>query len=120
MTEKNYYQILGVEPNATYAEIKKAYRDLAQQYHPDKNPESREGRHDRFAEIAEAYAVLSNLKKRRAYDDRLYAAKAAPPSPQGRASFFRPHYSGYPYFQYDFITPFILSLIHISEPTRPY
>ena len=109
MVEKNYYRILGVEPNATYPEIKKAYRTLAKQHHPDRNPDSREGRHDRFAEIAEAYAVLSNLKKRRAYDDRLFGPKTTPPSPHGRASFFRPHYSGYPYFQYDFITPFIHS-----------
>lgn len=109
MTEKNYYQILGVQPNATYQDIKKAYRELAKKYHPDKNPESREGHHDRFAEIAEAYAVLSNLKKRRAYDDRFHAARTASAPPHGRPSFFRPHYSGYPYFQYDFITPLIHS-----------
>jgi len=109
MTDKNYYRILDVEPNATYPEIKKAYRELAKQYHPDRNPDSREGRHERFADIAEAYAVLSNLNKRRAYDDRRFGAKTAPPSPHGRASFFRPHYSGYPYFQFDFITPFIHS-----------
>ncbi|CAI2717894.1 J domain-containing protein [Nitrospina watsonii] len=108
MTEKNFYEILDVAPNATYAEIKKAYRALAKQHHPDANPDSREGQHERFAAISEAYRVLSNLKKRKDYDNRLFNT---PPhsTPQGARPFYRPHYSGYPYFQFDFITPFIHS-----------
>lgn len=60
----DYYQILGVDKKATADELKKAYRKLAVQYHPDKNPDGEE----KFKEIAEAYEVLSNEGKRRRYD----------------------------------------------------
>ncbi len=63
----DYYKILGVERNATDDEIKKAYRQLALQYHPDKNPNNKESE-ERFKEIAEAYSVLSDKNKRAAYD----------------------------------------------------
>ncbi|MCF8720203.1 J domain-containing protein [Nitrospina gracilis] len=119
MTQKNYYEILGVAPDATYAEIKKAYRVLAKQHHPDKNPESRGGHHDRFAEIAEAYRVLSNLNRRRDYDAQRFGAPPPQSGPQGPHRFYRPHYSGYPYFQYDFITPFIHSFFVGDLRARP-
>ena len=61
---KDYYQILGVTKNATSDEIKKAYRKLAHQYHPDKAS----GNEDKFKEINEAYQVLSDDKKRRHFD----------------------------------------------------
>ncbi|HQP89615.1 MAG TPA: DnaJ domain-containing protein, partial [Bacteroidales bacterium] len=56
MAKKDYYEILGVAKNASDDEIKKAYRKLAMQYHPDRNPEDKESE-EKFKEIAEAYAV---------------------------------------------------------------
>lgn len=68
MSEKrDYYEVLGVSKNAEAAEIKKAYRKLALQYHPDKNPGDKAAE-DKFKEAAEAYDVLSNEEKRRKYD----------------------------------------------------
>ncbi len=67
MEYKNYYQILGVDKNATEKEIKKAYRKLARQYHPDKNPNDKKAE-DKFKEINEAYEVLGNPENRAKYD----------------------------------------------------
>ena len=65
-TKRDYYDILGVARSASVDEVKKAYRKLAMQYHPDRNKEL--GAEDRFKEISEAYAVLSDAEKRRIYD----------------------------------------------------
>jgi molecular chaperone DnaJ len=67
MAEKDYYEILGVKKTATEAELKKAYRDLAKKYHPDKNKGNKEAE-NKFKEISEAYAVLSDSDKRSQYD----------------------------------------------------
>jgi len=64
---KDYYAILGVSKNASPEEIKKAYRRLARQYHPDLNPANKEAE-ERFKEIQEAYEVLSNPETRAKYD----------------------------------------------------
>ncbi len=65
---KDYYQTLGVTRNASDEEIKKAYRRLAMQYHPDRNPGREKWANEKFKEINEAYAVLGNPEKRRQYD----------------------------------------------------
>lgn len=67
MDYKDYYKILGVEKKATEAEIKKAYRDLAKQFHPDKNPGDKKAE-EKFKEINEAYEVLGDATKREKYD----------------------------------------------------
>jgi len=64
---KDYYQILGVEPEATEEQIRKAYRRLALQHHPDRNPGD-PGAEERFKEVAEAYGVLVDPDKRGQYD----------------------------------------------------
>lgn len=78
---KNYYQILGVKPNATDNEIKSAYRVLAKRYHPDVNPND-DAAASKFADINEANAVLSDQKSRAEYDAKLKEANAPRPNPE--------------------------------------
>ena len=70
--KRDYYEVLGVSKTATDEEIKRAFRKLAKQYHPDVNKE--EGASEKFKEIGEAYAVLSDEQKRRQYDQFGHAA----------------------------------------------
>lgn len=67
MAQTDYYEILGLKKGASESEMRKAYRKLALQYHPDKNPDDPEAE-KRFKEISEAYEVLSDADKRRLYD----------------------------------------------------
>src|SRR4051794_22003573 len=76
--EKDYYAELGVPKDAEPAEIKKAYRKLARDLHPDKNPNNAEAE-ARFKDVSEAYDVLSDTKRRAEYDEarRLFGAGGA-------------------------------------------
>jgi len=68
MPQKDYYNILSVPRTATDDDIKKAYRKLAMQFHPDKNPGKEKWANEKFKEINEAYGVLGNPDKRKQYD----------------------------------------------------
>ncbi len=68
MSKKDYYEILGVARNADENAIKKAYRKLAMQYHPDRNPGKEQWANEKFKEINEAFSVLGDPGKRKQYD----------------------------------------------------
>ncbi|MBK5092750.1 MAG: molecular chaperone DnaJ [Actinobacteria bacterium] len=77
MNGKDYYGVLGVGKDASKDDIKKAYRKLAQKYHPDKNPNNKEAE-DKFKEVSEAYEVLTDDEKRSMYDSgRLFGGAGA-------------------------------------------
>ena len=67
MSKRDYYEVLGVSKDASQAEMKKSYRKLALQYHPDRNPDNKEAE-EKFKEAAEAFEVLSDEQKRAKYD----------------------------------------------------
>lgn len=72
MSKRDYYEVLGVPKSATKKEIKRAYRKLAKEFHPDRNKDS--GAEDKFKEAQEAYDVLNDDQKRAAYDQYGHAA----------------------------------------------
>jgi molecular chaperone DnaJ len=80
---KDYYELLGVERSASADEIKKAYRQLAMRYHPDKNPGNKEAE-EKFKEISNAYAILGDAEKKAKYDQ--YGASAFE-GPQGGGAY---------------------------------
>jgi molecular chaperone DnaJ len=86
MSKKDYYETLGVGRNASADELKKAYRKLAMQYHPDRNPGD-SAAEQRFKEISEAYEVLKNGERRAAYDRFGHAAFEAGPGARGPGGF---------------------------------
>ena len=71
--KRDYYEVLGVSRDASEAELKKAYRQLAKKYHPDMHPGDAEAE-AKFKEASEAYGVLSDADKRRQYDQFGHAA----------------------------------------------
>lgn len=68
MAKKDFYEVLGVNKNATPEEIKKAYRKLSKKYHPDLNQDNKEEAAEKFKEISQAYEILSDTNKRETYD----------------------------------------------------
>eukprot|EP00429_Kryptoperidinium_foliaceum_P096368 CAMPEP_0176249864 /NCGR_PEP_ID=MMETSP0121_2-20121125/34191_1 /TAXON_ID=160619 /ORGANISM="Kryptoperidinium foliaceum, Strain CCMP 1326" /LENGTH=177 /DNA_ID=CAMNT_0017589565 /DNA_START=102 /DNA_END=632 /DNA_ORIENTATION=+ len=86
MTLQDYYKVLGVPKAAADADIKKAYKKLALQYHPDKNPGNKQAE-EKFKEVAEAYATLSDPQKRRQYDQVRNAPPAATYAGGGGAAY---------------------------------
>ena len=70
---RDYYEILGVDKSADEGTLKKAYRNLAMKYHPDRNPDNKEAA-DKFKEASQAYEVLKDKEKRSAYDNYGHAA----------------------------------------------
>jgi len=74
----DYYAILGVKPNATFIEIRRAYRKLVKQYHPDKNPGREAFVRERFDQIVRAYETLADEHKRTRYDRPMRSASARP------------------------------------------
>jgi len=67
-TRRDYYEVLGVARGATQDEVKSAYRKLAKEHHPDRNPDNRAEAEEKFKELSEAYEVLADANKRRMYD----------------------------------------------------
>lgn len=77
MAKRDYYEMLGISPNASSEDIKKAYRRLAVKYHPDKNRDNSKEAEEKFKEVSEAYKILSDGEKRKIYDQYGHAGLQA-------------------------------------------
>ena len=66
--KRDYYEVLGVDKNASEADIKKAFKKMARKYHPDLNPDKKQEAEAKFKEVNEAYEVLSDAQKKAQYD----------------------------------------------------
>lgn len=87
MAKEDYYKLLGVERNASDAEIKKSYRSMAMKFHPDRNKDNPEEAEVKFKQIKEAYEVLSDAQKRSAYDQFGHAGVDGSMGGGGRGGF---------------------------------
>jgi len=92
--KRDYYEVLGVARTAELAEIKKAFRRLARDCHPDVNPEDPEAE-ARFKECAEAWEVLSDPERRPAYDLHGFSGLRGRPMPDFQGAAFRDLYNAY-------------------------
>lgn len=90
--KRDFYDVLGISKSAGEAEIKKAYRNLALRYHPDKNKEA--GAAEKFKEVTEAYEILSDPEKKKAYDQFGHAAFDQTAGFGGQGPFGRTYKSG--------------------------
>jgi molecular chaperone DnaJ len=87
MSKRDYYEVLGVTQTVSEAELKSAYKRLAVRFHPDKNPGDKEAE-EKFKEVAEAYAVLSNTEQRARYDRYGHAGISSSSTPNWGAQGF--------------------------------
>lgn len=98
---KNYYELLGVSRDAAPDEIKRAFRKLARQYHPDLNPGNQEA-NERFKAINEAYSTLSDPSLRESYDARLNGVKSERVNPSTpRAYHGEPNFQNFDFRNYE-------------------
>jgi len=90
MAKRDFYEVLGVQKNASREEIKKAYRQLAIKHHPDRNPENKDSE-EKFKEATEAYEILADDRKRQAYDQYGFAGLSGmgQPTAQDFSSIFQ-------------------------------
>ncbi|HPE67772.1 MAG TPA: molecular chaperone DnaJ [Thermotogota bacterium] len=105
MARKDYYDLLGVNKDATKDDIKKAYRRMAKKWHPDLHKDNRQEAEKKFKEISEAYEVLSDPQKRAMYDQYGFVGDQIPPrtrsttGPQGQGSPFGDFFGGFGGFE---------------------